>query len=168
MFQIKKLLSKDIDDVKGFIEGQFKTIHNGFFFPPTLKIIVKSLGDTSGISHGAFYDNELIGIRLTYFPSLETENHGYDLGYSEEELKQVAQFHGTLVINDKRYKGIGSELVHINCKEIFNTPCKRILATAHPDNHASINMLLNNGFKERMKVYKYENLPRIIFEKKKS
>ena len=146
MLETKRLISADSNQIINFIEEQVKTIQNDFFFPPTLQIIDKSLSEIKGISHGAFANNQLVGIRLTYFPGLDKENHGYDLGYSEKELNEVAQFHGTLVINDKRYKGIGSELVNINCEEIFKSTFKRILATVHPDNSASVNMLLNNGF----------------------
>ncbi len=160
-----------IDDcliVASFIDSQLATIPKNFFFPPNSKIIDKSLNNQTGISHGAFDNDKLIGIRLTYFPGLDTENHGYDLNYSEEELKQVAQFHGTLVVDDRRYKGIGNHLVKINCKEIFEKSFLRILATVHPDNLNSIKMLVNNGFSNRLITNKYKNLPRIIFEKNKN
>lgn len=152
--------------VVSFMNEQLNTIPKDFFFPPSLTIIEKALNSETGISHGAFNKEQLIGIRLTYKPGLDRENHGYDLGYSDIELIQIAQFHGTLIVNNKRYKGIGNSLVKINCEEIFKNHFFRILATVHPDNLTSIKMLLNNNFTQRLLTKKYDNLPRLIFEKK--
>lgn len=164
-FFYRQLMPEDKSKVVRFINGQINTIPQDFFFPPDLAIIEKSLSSESGISHGTFDQEQLVGIRLTYKPGLDKENHGNDLGYAETELNQIAQFHGTLVVNDRRYKGIGTNLVKINCEEIFKNHFLRILATVHPDNFTSIRMLLNNNFTQRLLTKKYNNLPRLIFEK---
>ena len=161
----RRLINDDSSTVINFIESQLHTIPKNFFFPPSLTIIEKCLNRNSGISLGAFDSEELVGIRLTYKPGLDKENHGYDLGYSKTELLQVAQFWGTIVNNERRQEGIGDNLVKINCEEIFNNSYSRILATVHPDNLRSIKMLLTNGFSEKLNTIKYNNLPRLIFEK---
>lgn len=164
-FFYRQLTADDISLVVTFINGQLNTIPKDFFYPPGFTIIEKSLSIGSGISHGTFDKEKLVGIRLSYKPGLDKENHGYDLGYSDDDLLQTAQFHGTLVINDNRYKGIGNNLVKINCEEIFKNNFLRILATVHPNNFTSVKMLLNNSFTQRLLTKKYDNLPRLIFEK---
>ena len=167
MILIKKLTTSiiDFESLDFFIKSQISSMPKDFFFPPNASIIEKSLSEETGISCGAFDHDKLIGIRLTYLPGLDCENHGYDLSFTNEELKQVAQFHGTIVRDDKRYKGIGNKLVKKNCSDIFERGFSRILSTVHPDNKVSIKMLLRNGFVERKRTTKYNNLPRIIFEK---
>lgn len=163
----RRLTQNHIAVVEDFINRQLTTIPADFFFPPNKIIIERSVEVPTGISHAAFDGDELIGIRLTYKPELDKENHGYDLGYSERELNSIAQFHGTIVKDDTRYKGIGYELVKINCAELFKKGFEIILATVHPENYVSINMLLKNGFEQKKLVTKYSNLPRYIFEKRK-
>ena len=167
-FFYRQLTLDDKSLVVSLINEQLNTIPKDFFFPPSLTIIEKALSSESGISHGTFDREQLVGIRLTYKPGLDKENHGYDLGYSEIDLIQIAQFHGTVVVNDRRYKGIGNNLVKINCEEVFTNHFLRILATVHPDNLTSIKMLLNNNFTQRLLTKKYDNLPRLIFEKIKN
>ena len=164
----RRLTDRDKFRVMKFIECQLETIPEDFFFPPNLRIIDESLSHNNGISFGAFDGEELVGIRLTYKPGLDKENHGYDLGYSQIELLQVVQFWGTIVVNEKRNKGIGNNLVKINCEEIYKASNMRILATVHPDNLSSIKMLLANGFAAKLNTTKYNNLPRLIFEKIKT
>ena len=164
--QIRKLIDPDFNLVNEFIETQILTIPKDFFFPPSTTIIKKSLNNDSGISHGAFDNDKLIGIRLTYKPGLDTENHGYDLNYDDRQLNQVAQFHGTLILDNKRYKGIGNRLVSENVSSIFNGFANIILATVNPDNETSIRMLEKNGFDRKVRTLKYINLPRLIFEKR--
>lgn len=164
---IRRLTGDDFKIVSRFIDRESKSIPTELFFPPNEAIISKSLDIKTGISHGYFDHNNLVGVRLTYMPGLDKENHGYDLGYSDEELYSTAQFHGTLVLKEKRYKGLGNRLVEINCDAIFNENFLRILATVHPSNSTSINMLLLNGFERKIEVLKYRNLPRLIFERKK-
>lgn len=163
----RRLNSHDVALIEDFISKQLHTIPAGFFFQPNNRIIQKSVEIHTGVSHAAFDEEELIGIRLTYKPSLDKENHGYDLDYSEEELNKVAQFHGTLVKDHSRYKGIGYELVKTNCIEVFKEDFEIILASVHPENHVSIKMLLKNGFLQRKFAMKYNSSPRFIFEKRK-
>ncbi len=168
MLTIRKLTFDEAEAVTCFIEKQLATIKEGFFFPPNSSIVSKALNADTGISFGAYDGKELIGVRLTYIPGLDKDNHGYDLGYSLDELLLVAQFHGTLVKDDNRYKGIGHELVKTNCDEIFTTKFKIILVTVHPQNDVSIRLFQKNGFITKKLVNKYSNLPRLIFERRKS
>ncbi len=165
--EIRKLIEPDFNLIDGFIETQIRTIPRDFFFPPSSTIIKMALKKDTGISHGAFDNEKLIGIRLTYRPGLDIENHGYDLNYDNKQLNQVAQFHGTLILDNKRYKGIGNRLVSENVSDIFNGFSNIILATVHPDNDSSIRMLEKNGFDRKVRTFKYSNLPRLIFEKRK-
>lgn len=166
MLTFERLGYAHANAVSDFINKQNGTITNGFFSPPTVRIITMALKKDKGLSLGAFDNNVLVGIRLTYFPGVTAHNHGHDLDYSQDELLQVAQFHGTLVKEDKRYNGIGHELVKKNCDEIFMAGYRIILATVHPENEASLKMVLKNGFAPKKLVTKYGGLPRIILEKR--
>lgn len=168
MLTFRRINMSDIGSVEEFLISQLSSVPTVFFYPPDIAILQKSLSEDGGFSRAAFYGKRLIGVRLSYLPGLSIENHGYDLGYSESELLSAAQFHGTLVRRDLRYTGIGNLMVSDNCKEIFKQPSiERILATVHTENTRSIKMLLNNGFNQRKITLKYQNLPRIIFEKLK-
>lgn len=158
--------STHFQSISEFLKHQISTIPINYFSPPNTDILKKALSDDRGISIGAFDNDRLIGIRITYLPLLDKDNHGYDLGYTETELLDTAQFHGTLVDRSSRYHGIGNQLVKLNCDEIFKKKFSRILATVHPENFSSRRMLISNGFAERLKTIKYNDLPRIIFEKK--
>jgi len=143
----RKLNSNDISILNTFIHEQLNNIRDDFFYSPKPKIIEQALNSLTGCSLGAFNCNHLIGIRLTYFPGLDIENHGYELDYDNQKLLKVAQFHGTIVKANARFNGVGQELVKMNCEDVSLTGKKIILATVHPENHYSINMLKKNALK---------------------
>lgn len=163
VISIRVLNRSDFSEVSSLIRSQNETIPREYFFPPSSEILISSL--ESGLSLGVFNKSQLVGFRLTYVPNMEIDNHGYDLDFSEGELKRVAQFHGTLIVQPKRYQGLGSYLVNMNLPIIYKYKKDAIvLATVHPDNLNSCKMLISNGFSACKTVMKYNNLPRIIFK----
>lgn len=166
LIEIRHLTVNDEEQVKFFLVSQNSSIPHGFFYEPNDSIISKCLNSETGISLGAFLNNKLVAIRLTYIPKLDKENHGYSLNFTENELLQVAQFHGTVVLNDIRLKGLGETLVRINAVEILSKGYKYVLVTVHPENIQSIKMFIKNRFKIVAFKNKYNNLPRYILCKK--
>ena len=165
--KITLLRTENISQIKIFIKKQYVTISKSFFFIPSNNIILRCLHEETGISHGAFIDDELVGVRLAYIPGIQKENHGYNLNFSKNELYNVVQFHGTLVERMIRSKGLGQQLVNINCEHIFARKLKHVLATVHPDNIMSITMFSRNNFRLVAFKNKYCNLPRYIYHRQK-
>jgi ribosomal protein S18 acetylase RimI-like enzyme len=116
----------------------------------------------SGLSFGLFFEDSLIGYRLTIIPQKDDFNLGYHLGFSEDKLMKVAQFYGTLLLPKYRNKGFGQFLVKLNCELIFQKEFVYILGTAHPDNKNSLKMFYDCGFEVKKEITFYGDLPRTL------
>jgi ribosomal protein S18 acetylase RimI-like enzyme len=167
MLEIRKLIILDADNVEAFAKWVLESVPAAFFSALGRPLIEKSLNDKTGFSYGMFDGDTMIAISLVYVPGSGPSNYGYDLGYSEDEMNQVAQLVGTIVSPEGRQGGIGHKLFAKNFEAIFEANYSIILVTTHPDNIGSWKLLTKNGFEAKKNVLKYGGLPRIIWEKRK-
>ncbi len=166
LVNIDSLNLSDFDIVSSFLSSEKEFIPTGFFNMPSDKTLIDCL--TSQLSIVARFDNKIAGVRLTYLPGIANCNHGIDIGLSDAELNQVAQFHGTVIKLDMRSKGLGDYLVRTNSKQIIDNGYDYILVTVHPQNINSIKMFLRNEFSIRCLRTKYNGLPRYILSRERT
>ncbi|MEN9610376.1 MAG: hypothetical protein RLZZ628_1190 [Bacteroidota bacterium] len=163
MLHIKNLTQVDLDVVETFFAEGLKNVPKAYFSSLDRPLIDKAL--QTPFSYAAFEEDKLIGVTLATIPGITPNNYGYDLDYSKEQLQQVTQLIAGLVVPTAKAKGVGTQLIAENCAAICRAGFQIILGTIHPENTASIKMVLKNGLVPKKQVLKYGGLPRIIFER---
>lgn len=93
------------------------------------------------------------------YPGMEEFNIGYDLGFSEEELKRVVHMDTAAVHPDYRGLGLQNRMMLHAEQELGG---KILLCTIHPDNHYSLNNVLKIGYTIEKKTQRYDSVRYIL------
>lgn len=97
----------------------------------------------------------MAGAFSVLFPGLEGENYGYDLELPREELMHVVNMDTAAVHPDYRGMGLQKKLMQMAEQELLQTGRKILLCTVHPDNHHSLQNVLDQGYTIQAKRSKY-------------
>ena len=89
------------------------------------------------------------------YPGLNSENYGYDLGLSDEELLQVVHMDTAAVHSNYRGMGLQGRMVSLAEKTLFGQGRKILLSTVHPENQYSLNNMVRQGYQIQKCVEKY-------------
>lgn len=89
------------------------------------------------------------------FPGLEAENYGYDLELPQEQLMDVVNMDTAAVHPDYRGMGLQKKLMQMAEQELLGMGRKILLCTVHPDNHHSLQNVLDQGYTIQAKRSKY-------------
>ena len=92
------------------------------------------------------------------FPGLEANNYGYDLKLSQEQLMNVVNMDTAAVHPDYRGMGLQKKLMQMAEQELQRTGRKILLCTIHPDNHHSLQNVLDQGYTIQAKRSKYGSI----------
>ena len=110
-------------------------------------------------------DGDRIAAAFTVLhPGLGPENYGYHLGLSEADLRKVVHMDTSAVHPDYRGQGLQGKMVQTAEKALSGQGNKILLCTVHPDNHYSLNNMLNQGYEIQMRTGKYGS-ERLILRK---
>lgn len=96
------------------------------------------------------------------YPGLSEMNYGYDLEFSQEELLNVICMDTAAVHPDFRGQKLQQRLMQMAEEEIAHTGDKVLLCTVHPDNHYSLQNVLNQGYTIQKKLEKYGSVRYIL------
>lgn len=97
----------------------------------------------------------MAGALSVLVPGLEGENYGYDLELPREELMHVVNMDTAAVHPDYRGLGLQKKLMQMAEQELLQTGRKILLCTIHPDNHHSLQNVLDQGYTIQAKGSKY-------------
>lgn len=89
------------------------------------------------------------------YPGMASYNYGYDLDFSEEELRRVVHMDTSAVHPDYRGLGLQRKMVQTAEEELSGSGRKILLCTVHPENQYSLNNMLNRGYTIQKRVGKY-------------
>ena len=92
-------------------------------------------------------------------PGMEEFNIGYDLGFSEEELKRVVHMDTAAVHPDYRGRGLQNRMMAHAEQELGG---RILLCTIHPDNCYSLNNVLKLGYTIEKKTERYDSVRYIL------
>ena len=91
----------------------------------------------------------------TLYPGLASYNYGYDLNFSETDLRMVVHMDTSAVHPDYRGLGLQRKMVQMAEQALSGSGRKILLCTVHPDNHYSLNNMLKQGYNVQRRIGKY-------------
>ena len=89
------------------------------------------------------------------FHGLASNNYGYDLGLTEQELLQVVHMDTSAVHPDYRGRGLQQKMVQTAEEALSGWGRRILLCTVHPDNVYSLNNMQKQGYTIQKRVSKY-------------
>ncbi len=110
-------------------------------------------------------DGSIVGSFILYFPHMNEDNLGRDIGLTGDELHRVAHMESAVVAEEHRGRGIQLEMLRYAEERIDRSRYKYCLATVSPDNPASFRSLEKNGYRHVTTKEKYNGLVRRIYQK---
>lgn len=111
---------------------------------------------TSQLQMWVAMDGDTMAAALSViFPGLEAENYGYDLELPQEQLMDVVNMDTAAVHPDYRGMGLQKKLMQMAEQELLGMRRKILLCTVHPDNHHSLQNVLDQGYTIQAKRSKY-------------
>ena len=129
-----------------------------FFLDPDEEVREMMERDTVGIWLAEDGDRIAAAFCIVY-PGLEEFNIGYDLGFSQEELKRVVHMDTAAVHPDYRGRGLQNRMMGLAEQELQG---KILLCTIHPDNRYSLNNVLKLGYTIEKKTERYNSVRYIL------
>ena len=129
-----------------------------FFLDPDEEVREMMERDAVGIWLAEDGDRIAAAFCIVY-PGLEEFNIGYDLGFSQEELKRVVHMDTAAVHPDYRGRGLQNRMMGLAEQELQG---KILLCTIHPDNRYSLNNVLKLGYTIEKKTERYNSVRYIL------
>lgn len=161
-YDVTGLSQHDREQIMALDNHILKTLKDPDFYYPPYNHDVLQCCLTSGLSIGVWKSHALIAYHLCYYPSLRHDNLGRDIDIAPQEWDSVAQFWGVAVRSDFRQQGIAYALAQTAYQIVLKSGYQYIAATCHPENYASLKMLLKLGFVIRKLANKYHGKIRYI------
>lgn len=93
------------------------------------------------------------------YPGMEDFNIGYDLGFTDEELKRVVHMDTAAVHPDYRGRGLQNRMMLHAEQELVG---RILLCTIHPDNCYSLNNALKLGYTIEKKTERYDSVRYVL------
>ena len=112
----------------------------------------------------AMDDDRIAAVFSVLYPGLATENYGYDLGFTEEELLQVVHMDTAAVHGNYRGMGLQRQMAAMAEKELSGQSGKILLCTVHPENQFSLHNMMKQGYEIQKRLEKYGS-ERLILRK---
>ena len=120
--------------------------------------VVHSMIADGTMSFWLAMDGEAVaGVFSVLYPGLRSDNYGYDLDFTDEELLQVVHMDTAAV--HRNYRGFGLQKQMALMAETMLTGQGRriLLCTVHPDNSFSLNNMLQQGYEVQKCIGKYDS-----------
>ena len=103
--------------------------------------------------------DRIAAVFCVVYPELRPFNLGYDLAFSEADLKRVVHMDTAAVHPDYRGQGLQHRMMHHAEQELGG---KILMCTIHPDNRYSLNNVLKQGYTIEKKTEKYGSIRYIL------
>ncbi|MEC4806985.1 MAG: GNAT family N-acetyltransferase [Jaaginema sp. PMC 1079.18] len=150
-YEIGQLTAEDLDAVAKVLQFATQTNQAQFLARPPVQI-QQILAQNC--SFGLFCENDLIGIRLSGYPTLETLYLLDNLPISFEDSQRHARLTGLVILPPYRKQKFGSYLTKINLEHLANQGRDIVWMLISPFNYPSLKLFLKLDFK----IYKLVKL----------
>lgn len=157
---------EDTNEIMEMMMTACSTIANPDWFVEDDKIYVEKHFGECGITLKACGQNKILAFLIVDIPRENSENLGFDLGFSKEQRSLTILMESAVVRPEARGLGLQKKLMEEAEKRFRGTKYQYALATVHPENVYSRNNFLKLGYEEAMEKLKYGGLPRIIMKKR--
>lgn len=125
---------------------------------------VKRIFNGEGMIAGALIGKKLIGFCAMYFPGIETDNLGRDLGLPNSDLPKVAHLEAAVIHPEYRGNALQTKLFLFMIEKIgCNGEYRYLCATVAPGNYPSMKSMFNLNLNIVKLKPKYGNKLRYIF-----
>lgn len=158
--QIRKIAMEELNKYLEFshIVKDMMTEDDWFFLDPDEEVREMMARDAVGVWLAE--DGQRIAAAFCIvYPGMEEFNIGYDLGFSEEELKRVVHMDTAAVHPDYRGRGLQNRMMAHAEQELGG---RILLCTIHPDNCYSLNNVLKLGYTIEKKTQRYDSVRYIL------
>ena len=157
-FQFRKGTSEDAELFIRFlndIKAEMPRKEWLYLDPPEL---VHSMIADGSMSFWIAMDGEKVaGVFSVLYPGLRSDNYGYDLDFTEEELLQVFHMDTAAVHRDYRGMGLQKQMALMAENMLAGQGRRILLCTIHPDNSFSLNNMLKQGYEVQKCIGKYDS-----------
>ena len=138
-----------LDDVKRGMN------HRSWLYLDPPEVVREMVSDRTMEFWLALDEEYIAAVFSVLYPGLDGYNYGYDLGLSEQELRQVIHMDTAAVHPDYRGHGLQARMVNLAESALSGKGKKILLCTVHPDNRYSLNNMLSQGYEIQMCIHKY-------------
>ena len=158
--RIRKIGMDELDKYLEFshIVKDMMTQDDWFFLDPDEEVREMMEQDRVGIWLAEDGDRIAAAFCIVY-PGMDTFNIGYDLGFTEEELKRVVHMDTAAVHPDYRGRGLQNRMMLHAEQELGD---RILLCTIHPDNCYSLNNVLKLDYTIEKKTERYDSVRYIL------
>ena len=158
--QIRKISMAELDKYLEFshVVKDMMAEDDWFFLDPDEEVREMMAREAVGIWLAENGDR-IAAVFCVVYPGLEDFNIGYDLEFSEEELKRVVHMDTAAVHPDYRGRGLQNRMMRHAEQELQG---KILLCTIHPDNRYSLNNVLKLGYTIEKKTERYDSVRYIL------
>jgi ribosomal protein S18 acetylase RimI-like enzyme len=144
-YEICQLSSQDLDAVVKLRQFANETYGQRFFDRRSPTQIQQILAQNA--SFGLFCENDLVGLRMSGYPTFETLYLLEYLPISHQESQRHARLTGLVILPPYRRQHFGSRLTQINLNHLLQQGKDRIWATVSPFNYPSLSLFLGLKFR---------------------
>lgn len=169
-FTIRRAEPGDVDAIAKIMEIVRDSMEQPEWFVADDRAWVESHIQDQGftmVAETAALPAEIAAFFIVAFPKADENNLGQELKLNEEQLLLTAHMDSAAVLPLYRGNHLQGRLLEAAERELCRYPHQYLLATVHPENHASLHTMLRHGYVIVATKEKYHGRLRHILYKKK-
>ncbi|MCD4837479.1 GNAT family N-acetyltransferase [Neobacillus sedimentimangrovi] len=166
-FEVRKLTMDDLPEILQVQDVVYQRLENKEVLQPLTKEEFQFILEGNGFMLGAFAEVGLIAFRAMLVPHIDAEHLGWDIGLSEEQLRQVIYQEISNVLPEYRGNRLQQLLAKLIMRELGKeAPSYRyVCCTVAPFNIPSLKDKFAQGMQIAALKEKYGGLLRYVFVK---
>ena len=166
MIRIKQCSLADLDALLNLQKRCFAALKNKDWLRNNSEENFRVCLQTPNFALGLFSEEQLIAIAILQICGLDSENLGYQLELSDEQLEKTGNM--KLVLIDPAYRKRGWQYRLMQACEEYARQygLNRLAVTVHPDNSVSVHNIEKSGYVYHSQQSKYGGLNRSLYYKK--
>ncbi len=167
-FVIEKARAQDAGVIAEVIQTVYAQMeHKEWFVADAADYFIRVLGEgkATGFKAVETQTGAVAGVLATYYPGEEKENMGRDIHLTPEQCALAAHMDTMAVLPASRGHHLQYRMLMAAEEEVYRLGYRYLLATVHPDNHASKDTMLHAGYHEMATKEKYGGYLRNIMLK---